>query len=251
MFDNLKNYIFLFFFILLGGSFLVRNDYRAVDRIVPEVLSDPLQAESGSTDIIKFSKNGYDYELTPLYDYDISGFVVHKMNYSWLTIYKGEKVFSTDLCLIWGDNVKNKIFKNNSVKFYQDCRWCNVEWYGNVNFNLSQLSNNHLIVIARGMLNKIAAIAPGDQVRIKGKLVYVKARPSGKAGNDDSNAFEWRSSVTREDTGAGACEVIFVEDAQILAKAHPVASWLYLLSLFGLALMVCVNLVRFIYSFFK
>ncbi len=251
MFDNLSKYIFLFFFILLAVSFLVRNDYRAVDKIIPEVLNEPLQTETGSTDIIKFSKNGYDYELTQLYDYDISGLVVHKMNYSWFTIYKGEKVFSTDLCLIWGDNIKSKVFKNNSVKFYQDCRWCNVEWYGNVDFNLNQLSNNHLIVITPVLLNKIAAISSGDQVRIKGKLVYAKARPSGKTRDEDSNGFEWRSSVTRNDTGAGACEVIFVEDAQILAKAHPVACGVYLISLFGLALMVCVNLARFIYSFFK
>jgi hypothetical protein len=251
MFDNLNKYIFLFFFILLAGSFWVRSDYRAVDKIVPEVLNEPLQTETGSIDLIKFKKNGYDYELTPLYNYDIRGLVVHKMNYSWFTIYKGEKVFSTDLCLIWGNNVKNKVFKNNSVKFSQDCRWCNVEWYGNVDFNLNQLSNNHLIAIAPDLLNKIAAISSGDQVRIKGKLVYVKARPSGKAGNEDYNGFEWRSSVTRDDTGAGACEVIFVEDAQILAKAHPIACGVYFIGLFGLILMVCVNFARFLYSFIK
>jgi hypothetical protein len=43
-------------------------------------------------------------------------------------------------------------------------------------------------------------VAPGERVRIDGWLVEAQA-PDG---------WRWRSSLTREDTGGGACEVVYV-----------------------------------------
>ena len=43
-------------------------------------------------------------------------------------------------------------------------------------------------------------------VRIDGWLVEAKA----------GDGWHWRSSLTRKDTGAGACEVIFVRELQVL-----------------------------------
>jgi hypothetical protein len=39
-----------------------------------------------------------------------------------------------------------------------------------------------------------------DRVRIDGWLVQVRA----------SDGWQWRSSLTREDAGAGACELVYV-----------------------------------------
>jgi hypothetical protein len=44
------------------------------------------------------------------------------------------------------------------------------------------------------------AVNAGDRIRIDGWLVQI----------DSSDGWRWRSSLTREDSGAGACEVIYV-----------------------------------------
>jgi hypothetical protein len=45
------------------------------------------------------------------------------------------------------------------------------------------------------------AVRVGQVVKIIGKLVEVQA----------SDGWRWRSSLTRKDTGNGACELIYVE----------------------------------------
>jgi hypothetical protein len=60
----------------------------------------------------------------------------------------------------------------------------------------------HLIPATGAVEKKIRSLRAGQVVSLKGYLVEVK--------NDDG--FTWRSSLTREDTGAGACELIWVEE---------------------------------------
>jgi hypothetical protein len=43
-------------------------------------------------------------------------------------------------------------------------------------------------------------VRPGQRVRIDGWLVQV----------DANDGWHWRSSLSREDTGGGACEVVYV-----------------------------------------
>ena len=45
----------------------------------------------------------------------------------------------------------------------------------------------------------------GNLVRLSGWLVEIRAR----------DGFKWRSSLSRADTGAGACEVVLVEEASL------------------------------------
>lgn len=49
-------------------------------------------------------------------------------------------------------------------------------------------------------------IGPGHIVRFHGYLI--------EARRDDG--WHWRSSLTRNDTGNGACELIWVEDLEVL-----------------------------------
>jgi hypothetical protein len=107
--------------ILIITSFS-RNDFRSVDDIAPEVLKEPLQVEIDFRQNIRFTKDGYEYNLTPLYEYEISGLVVGKWDYRWFSTYNYDSVFPVDLCLIWGSNMASKVYKNNAVKFSQDCR---------------------------------------------------------------------------------------------------------------------------------
>jgi hypothetical protein len=53
--------------------------------------------------------------------------------------------------------------------------------------------------------SKLKSVKTGQVVKIKGFLVRADA-PDG---------WHWRSSLTREDTGNGACEVVFVKEITV------------------------------------
>ena len=64
-------------------------------------------------------------------------------------------------------------------------------------------------------------------------------------GSGVDDYFELKTSTIRTDDGAGACEIIYVEDVQILKKGNPVSYYLFKSALFLLGVFVIVNVVRF------
>ncbi len=64
----------------------------------------------------------------------------------------------------------------------------------------------HLIPANDSVERIMAKIREGDIVEISGSLVNVKSISDG---------WYWNSSQTREDTGSGACELIFVKSLNI------------------------------------
>jgi hypothetical protein len=64
----------------------------------------------------------------------------------------------------------------------------------------------HLIPTTSTLENKIKGVRVGQVVHIVGQLVEARA-PDG---------WHWRSSLTRDDTGAGACELVRVESFDTL-----------------------------------
>ena len=64
----------------------------------------------------------------------------------------------------------------------------------------SHVANLHMIPADPEMRKAVKAVRPQDVIVLDGYLVEV----SGKDG------FRWKSSVSREDSGAGACELVWV-----------------------------------------
>jgi hypothetical protein len=233
--------------VILAASFFLRNNIRYITDIAPEVLEQPVQQAVSYPEQIQFEKDSYRYTLEPVAKYTISGLVVSKKNYRVFSIYKTDSVFPYDLCLIWGSNVQSGVFRNRAVRFAQDCRWCTVEWSGNVVFNLQELSNNHLLTNDRDITDTVKSLVAGDQVIIRGKLVNAKAVLVGKAGEYDAKSVEWLTSKIRDDKGAGACEIIYVEDIQVLRKSNLIAQIVFQASLYSLLAIAMWS----IYKFFK
>jgi hypothetical protein len=65
----------------------------------------------------------------------------------------------------------------------------------------------HLIPADNEIAKIIKKVRAGHVVEIEGYLVKVQAR----------DGWRWKSSLTRKDTGHGACEVIWVEDISVNA----------------------------------
>jgi hypothetical protein len=66
-------------------------------------------------------------------------------------------------------------------------------------------ANMHLIPASRDVARAISSIDKGRIVALRGYLVEARAR----------DGWSWRSSLTREDTGAGSCEVVFVQSVEL------------------------------------
>lgn len=245
MWWRVNKWVFLCLIVITVVTGFTRNNYQGVDDIRPELYLQPLQSEILRTDDIVFQIGDFDYILTPRYNYEISGLIVSKKDYSWFSIYKRSKALPVDLCMIWGGNLAAKVHQYKSLEFSQEVRFCSFRWSGNLVFNTSEVSNNHLLV-SNDVINKeIGTLMPGDQVKIVGKLVDVMAVNRATDNSYDPAYFELRTSTIRTDTGAGACEIIYVEGIEILKKGNPISYYLFKSAIFLLGLFVVVNVARF------
>lgn len=202
--------------------------YKFVGATLPETHAAPVQAElKGPAKAPGCCKGDYCYEFEPLYDYEAAALVFgvsHK-----LTSRFGA-VFPADAGLLWGRNSSGGYFRGVKLKVLMDHYWVWVP--AGRPFNLDEAANTHLASCDPAAFAAIKKIAPGDQVRVRGRLVDVRA--SERPGETDpSKILTWRTSVTREDTGEGSCEIVYVSspsDIEIL-KAGP--RWLVWLKWLG------------------
>jgi hypothetical protein len=243
MYPRLRKFLLLVFLIILVISYFLKNNYRTVDNIRPEVLQAPSQNITDNNEPIKFSKDGFAYSLTPIAEYQIQALVVHRMDYRLFSIYNSDSVFPVDLCLIWGDNLENKSYQNKYLSFSQDSRFCFYKWRGETSINPDLISNNHLIANDSKILSVVNKIKAGDQVSISGYLVNVEANKVGKVSDYDPNSFSLKSSLTRTDSGAGACEIIYINNIEIIQVGNPLWSFLFNFSFWALAGLIFLNII--------
>ena len=237
--------LFLILTITLIVTFFAGSNYKKVNFIVPAVLEEPVQKEIQVSNPIKFTKDGFLYELTPRAEYEISALIVHKMDYRWFSLSKTDNAIPMDIGLIWGSNVKDRLYKDKSLKFSQDGRFLWAKWSGNLKFNMEECSNNHMVVNRADLEKKLKSLYAGDQIYIKGKLVDIKAIYNSEEKNPKNLTLA--TSTARNDTGAGACEIIYPEDIIILKKANTFYRFLFQISFYGLILLIILNTI----SFFK
>src|SRR5215470_1495079 len=202
-----------------------------VDAIVRE--SEPLQEPSDRRPFA-VTIDGYRYTLAPKANYDISGLVVsqHRGDAMWNLYHKADPGNIKDVCVVWGEDITNGSYRK--VRFSSEEFTCNYSWSGVITppFNPEKVSNNHLIPATPDVAAAIRAVHVGDQVRMKGLLVDYTVSKDGR------DIFTRRTSLTRKDTGNGACEILYVTDLAVLAPGDHLAadagrySWYACLGLF-------------------
>lgn len=243
LFGKIRKYLFLICLIAFAISFFLKANYRSVEEINEAAYNEPVQTEVLAPYPISFEKDGFKYKLTPLYNYEINGLVLSRLIYDvWYSLKKTDSVFSVDLCIAWGDNLKSKVYQNKSLKFSQNMRFCWFKWSEPVPINENEIGNNHLVINSDEM-DKIAKnILPGDQVKITGKLVNVEAVG---VGLEENEKYNWQTSTNRDDTGAGACEVLYVENIEILSGGNPVMKKINTYSLYGIIALIIFEILNF------
>lgn len=245
--------LFLILSSILLVTYFTRDNYRSVRDIDPTVMRDPIQTEAHDKTPFQFQKNGFFYTVNPLYEYEITGIVVHRLIYDrWFSLSRTDTVFPMDLCIIWGDNVKSGVYREKNVTFSQDFRFCLYTTYQKEHIILNQsLSNNHLVIKDDDLYQLAQTVRAGDQIRIRGKLVDIKAVPLTKPERYEPQNLIWKTSTIREDAGAGACETIFVESIEILKRGNPISLILFNESYYGILVIIVWSIISFAYSLRK
>lgn len=178
--------------------------------ISPLLSENPIQTETERKKF-EFNYEGKDYIVEPMFDYELSGLIVTHNNIASITdaYHTSKSVDIKDLCVIWGDNFNDNIHKK--LKFWSEAWTCFYQYDDyeiGSKFRGDQLSNNHLLSDKASVRAKIKKAKIGDQIKLRGMLVsYHPKRFPDMART---------SSTIRTDQGNGACEVVFVEDFQIL-----------------------------------
>ncbi len=165
------------------------------------VHQDPEQTEISK--VTSFNKNGY--LIHPLASFDITGRILSTHDYP-PNSDKEADLAPVDFAFGWGPMsdtaILNKIEISQGNRFY----YWHVEEFPIPRKEIETHSANmHLIPATEEIKEQLEDVHPGQIVHIKGYLVEVHG----------DNGYIWRSSLTREDTGFGACEVIWVTYAAI------------------------------------
>lgn len=185
--------------------------------ILPPLYGEPIQSAQGVPGPFQVVVKKTAYTVKPLFRYEISGLVVsqHRSD-SFLDLSHRrwrDYLNIKDLCLVWGRNISSGVYRE--TKFWNRDFTCMCQFPDEAaarRFSVRHLSNNHLLSADRGLNRRILRVRPGDQVRIRGYLAEY---------SQPANGFARGTSITRDDTGNGACETIFVTDFQVLRRANP------------------------------
>ena len=196
---SMKKYLILLFIVAASWSFYKQS--RPV-MLGPGVMVAELpQQEEFASAIL----NSEEYLINGVAKFHIKAKVLAKKNYS---VDREAGVSPTDLALGWGkmsdEGILQEISISQSNRFY----WWSVKEFPIPREEIETHSANmHLIPANDSVKRVIAKIRQGEIIELTGNLVNVKSKRNG---------WLWSSSLTRNDTGTGACEIVWVESASIV-----------------------------------
>jgi hypothetical protein len=158
--------------------------------------NDPVQVDVANG--ARFSKNNY--QLQTLAEFEIEARVLAKESYS---TGRESDLSPLDFALGWGVMSDSAVLKQLSIS--QGNRFYYYQWENSAPRPPEEIAqhsaNMHLIPSSADIEKQMKAVRVGQVVKIVGKLVEAQA----------SDGWRWRSSLTRKDSGNGACELIYVE----------------------------------------
>ena len=136
--------------------------------------------------------------------FELTARVLSREDYAWDA---EAKLAPEDLALGWGrmsdSAVLAQIDISQSGRFYY---WRTQTWPIPRNEIERSSANMHMIPADAGVRGALKRVRKGQLVHIEGFLVDASG----------PNGWRWKTSMTRHDTGAGACELVYVESVQVV-----------------------------------
>jgi hypothetical protein len=158
------------------------------------VVQEPLQSK---VDLAPFRLR--DYLIQPQAKYDIEARVLSTERYRFDG---GSNLAPIDFAVGWGPMSDSAVL--NHFRITQGARFFTIypdEGAIDLRLALRSAANMHLIPADSAIADRLMSVRVGSVVHLQGFLVNVT--------RDDG--FYWNTSLTREDTGNGACELFFVQ----------------------------------------
>ncbi|MGB5672413.1 MAG: hypothetical protein WBM71_17875 [Sedimenticolaceae bacterium] len=145
------------------------------------------------------------YRITPLAEFRINAKVLSRETYS---LGHEAELSPLDLALGWGPMSDEELLQR--IRISQFGRW--YRWRAPTTYPIARReiethsANMHMIPADDDIEDALEDVREGQVIELSGQLVGVRA--------DDG--WHWTSSLTREDTGARSCELVYVERVRII-----------------------------------
>lgn len=158
--------------------------------------ASPLQGRTNALPETFQLKNGAAH---PLATFAVEGRVLGRKDYE---SDREARFAPTDIAFGWSRMRDPAVISKLNIT--QSSRWYRYNWSGDppipVNEIVRSSANMHMIPANEQIAKALGNAQRSDIVRVDGFLVSV----------EDGKGWRWQSSMTREDSGAGACEVVYV-----------------------------------------
>ena len=157
----------------------------------------PLTSTDGSLQLA-------DYRITPLEAFSLEARVLGREDYHFD---RGAAISPTDLALGWGPMAEPRVL--DKIRISQSNRWYHwqVDEFPIPRREIETHSANmHMIPANAEVAERLTQVHSGQHIQLSGQLVRV----------DGQDGYSWSSSLSRDDTGAGACELVWVEQLRLL-----------------------------------
>jgi hypothetical protein len=158
---------------------------------------EPLQSDVGSR-LGNFQFG--EAHITPLAGFSLQARVLRRENYRFDA---GAEFSPIDLALGWGPMAEPGMAKALNVS--QSGRFYRYSW-GNegppipAETIISHSANMHLVPGNKSIMDSLERVSADDVVELDGWLIRI----------EKNDGWRWQSSMTREDSGGGACELFYV-----------------------------------------
>lgn len=182
---------------------LVRNwEQRPVEQ-PPGVLvaSVPVQ-----DDVQRSSFRAGKFTLYPRARFEIEARVLSTRRYHFG---RGASLAPVDLALGWGPMSDSSLLAHLDIS--QSARWYSFRYDAAAPVDGMQIArssaNMHMVPAGRSQEKQLKSLRVGEIVKIRGLLIDVS----------DDSGWSWSTSLSRDDTGAGACEIVYVESIHLVS----------------------------------
>ena len=144
-------------------------------------------------------------QITPLAEFN---FEARLLSVAWYSYGREATLSPVDLAIGWGRMSDSAVL--DSMQYTHGGRFFRYRWKLKPPIPLAEITrsstNVHVIPARPELLKQIEALTTGSKIQARGVLVQVNA-PDG---------WFWKSSLTREDNGAGACELLWLTDLAVI-----------------------------------
>lgn len=203
----MKNFWLALLAVVLLGYFALSRPRTAGAGDPVDWSREPVQASTDRPAFQIESGKGT-VTLQPHAAFDVSARVAAAERYR---LDAGASLAPVDLVLTWGklpeEPFKSKVSYQQMTRYYF---WRTPTADLDLGYIQAHSSNMHMIPAGENVRRALVSVDEGDAVRLRGLLV--------SASREDG--FTWDSSLSRTDSGPGACELVWVEEIQIGRKLY-------------------------------